>query len=169
MAEQCGDIIVSWCSCTAGYVTTCNHVIAVLYKVEYAISNNFNQPSCTEVSCEWNSGTHKEVKPMRVANMDIRTDSTSSKSTGDRQQASAFKGQFDPRRSCEREISSGDISTFLKGLGTVAPTAVIFTGFAHQLGSQQPSSLPPTIQETADMFAAQFSHREQEAVKELCE
>ena len=29
--------ITAWFSCTAGYGKTCNHVIAVLYKVEYAI------------------------------------------------------------------------------------------------------------------------------------
>lgn len=31
-----GNILASWCQCIAGHAQTCNHVIAVLYKMEYA-------------------------------------------------------------------------------------------------------------------------------------
>ena len=42
-----GMIITPWCSCMAGASGCCNHVIAVLYKVEYANANNFCSSACT--------------------------------------------------------------------------------------------------------------------------
>ena len=41
------EIVVSWCSCIAGLAQTWNHVIAVLYKVEYATNMGYNDPACT--------------------------------------------------------------------------------------------------------------------------
>ena len=41
MANPDDMIITAWCSCMAGASRCCNHVIAMLYKVEYANANNF--------------------------------------------------------------------------------------------------------------------------------
>ncbi|KAJ8035159.1 hypothetical protein HOLleu_22293 [Holothuria leucospilota] len=47
--------------------------------------------------------------------------------------------------------------------------AALFTGLAYQLGMQKsPSGTLPTVQETADMVAAQFPC-ESDAIRELCE
>ena len=34
--ENGSNILSAWCSCMAGSFETCNHVIAILYKIEYA-------------------------------------------------------------------------------------------------------------------------------------
>jgi hypothetical protein len=41
------EIVVSWYSCIAGLAQACNHVIAVLYKVEYGTNMGYNDPACT--------------------------------------------------------------------------------------------------------------------------
>ena len=108
---------------------------------------------------------------MRVVDMDIRTDSSSSKATVEKshEYSSDIKNQFDPRRSGERHTSADDIGTFLEGLCSVAPTAVIFTGLAYQLGMQKsPPGTLLTVQETADIVSSQFPG-DNDAVRELCE
>jgi hypothetical protein len=49
------EIVVSWCSCIAGLAQTCNHGIAVLYKVEYATHMGYSDPVCTSIPCGWNT------------------------------------------------------------------------------------------------------------------
>jgi len=56
------EIVVSWCSCIAGLAQTCNHVIAVLYKVEYATHMGYNDPACTSIPCGWNTSTTKNAQ-----------------------------------------------------------------------------------------------------------
>ncbi|GFS22042.1 YqaJ viral recombinase domain [Elysia marginata] len=65
LLNNTGEVLTSVSSCTAGLCHTCNHMIAVLYKVEYAIGNNVHSKSCTETSCQWNKGTRKEIKPKK--------------------------------------------------------------------------------------------------------
>ena len=72
-----GDIICGWCNCIAGMAQTCNHIIAVLYKLEYASTNGYNSPACTSLPCNWNSSTRKDVQPSRLSAMNIRQDNRS--------------------------------------------------------------------------------------------
>ena len=37
--KSCSEICVAWCSCTAGHSQSCNHVMALLYKVEHAVTH----------------------------------------------------------------------------------------------------------------------------------
>ena len=55
--------ITSWCTCIAGTGEVCNHVIAILYKVNYAYHKNFISPACTSITQGWNRGTRREVTP----------------------------------------------------------------------------------------------------------
>ena len=49
VANPDGMIITAWCFCMTGASRCCNHVIDVLYKVEYANVNNFYSPACTSI------------------------------------------------------------------------------------------------------------------------
>ena len=55
-----GDVLSAWCSCTAGFSQSCNHVMALLYKVEHAVSMGFTSPSCTSVPCRWNGAQENQ-------------------------------------------------------------------------------------------------------------
>jgi hypothetical protein len=71
------EIVVSLCRCIAGLAQTCNHVIAVLCKVEYAINMGYNDPVCTYIPCGWNTSTTKNVQPCRLSNLNLRKDNRS--------------------------------------------------------------------------------------------
>ena len=54
VANPDGMIIPAWCFCMTRASRYCNHVIALLYKVEYANANNFCSPACTSIPYGWN-------------------------------------------------------------------------------------------------------------------
>jgi hypothetical protein len=70
-------IVVSWSSCIEGLAQTCNHVIAVLYKVEYGTNMGYNDPACTSIPCGWNTSTTKKVQLCRLSNLNLRKDNCS--------------------------------------------------------------------------------------------
>ena len=51
---------------TAGASECFNHVIAALYKIEYASTHGFTNPACTSIPCARNTSTKREVKPKRI-------------------------------------------------------------------------------------------------------
>ena len=53
--NEASDIVISFCTCTAGFSSFCNHVVAALYKIEYANEKGLTNPTCTEQLCSWNS------------------------------------------------------------------------------------------------------------------
>ena len=60
------EIITSWWSCKAGTRQSCNHVIAVLYKIDYALQKGLLDLSCTSTSCSWNKSTKCDIEPKKV-------------------------------------------------------------------------------------------------------
>ena len=65
-----GEIITAFCRCTAGVCHCCNHVVAVLYKIEYANKEGLTEQTCTEKICVWNSSS-KQIAPMKIKVMHI--------------------------------------------------------------------------------------------------
>ena len=57
-----GMIISAWCSCEVEASRCCNHVIAVLYKVESANAINFCSHACTSIPCGWNKSMKKIIE-----------------------------------------------------------------------------------------------------------
>ena len=49
--NEASDIVISFCTCTAGFSSCCNHVVAALYKIEYANEKGLTNPTCTEQLC----------------------------------------------------------------------------------------------------------------------
>ena len=48
------EIFTCHCDCMAGCSASCNHVIATLYKIEYANRQGWVDPTCTSIHCLWN-------------------------------------------------------------------------------------------------------------------
>ena len=71
-AKQNGKVVTAWCSCMAGASRCCNHVIAALYKVEYATLNNYCSPSCTSIPCGWNKSTKTIIEPKKICDIVVR-------------------------------------------------------------------------------------------------
>eukprot|EP00795_Rhopilema_esculentum_P003892 gene3892-15201_t len=71
VCKPTGDILCGYCSCTAGYSKCCKHLIAVLYKVEYANQHGLTNSSYTDVACYWNLSTKKDIGPTKIKDMNL--------------------------------------------------------------------------------------------------
>ena len=64
-----GRIQNAYCTCTAGLLGCCNHVIGMLFRLEAAVKNGTTNPSCTSLLAQWNvptgSKTNLVHKPVR--------------------------------------------------------------------------------------------------------
>ena len=77
-------IVTSWCTCRAGTAEVCNHVIALIYKVNFTYKKVYISPARTSVPQGWNIGTKKDVQPDQIKNLVIRKDKkTQEESTRD--------------------------------------------------------------------------------------
>ena len=52
-----GQIHAAYCTCTAGLLGCCNHVTAMLFRVEAAVRSGTTKPSSTSVLAKWNVPT----------------------------------------------------------------------------------------------------------------
>ena len=65
--DENGSIVSSaGCSCMAGYFETCNHIIAIMYKIEYAHTKGWCNLVFTEALGRWN---RKEVEAKRITDL----------------------------------------------------------------------------------------------------
>ena len=71
VANPDGMIIPAWCFCMTRASRCCNHVIALLYKVEYANANNFCSPACTAIPYGWNKSTIKIIEPKMIGEIAV--------------------------------------------------------------------------------------------------
>ena len=89
----------------------CNHVIALLYKVEYANANNFCSPACTSIPYGWNKSTTKIIQPKIISEIAVRKKTRSSmrdkpKDTKPREEKGMQElNLFDPRTNIHRNIT----------------------------------------------------------------
>ena len=82
-----GIIHSAYCTCIAGLSGTCNHVTALLFRVDAAVTTGLTNPSKTSKLCQWNvpSGTKINLKPMLAAEMSFTKQHFSNVSEKDRQ------------------------------------------------------------------------------------
>ena len=114
-----------WCTCIAGTSATCNHMIAVLHKVDYAVQNGYNNPACTSIPCGWNQSTRKDVEPSKIIDLNLRRDKASKAQADSEGLINEAWLNFDPRKECQRDISEQRKKSFLEGLKNKAPDAQI--------------------------------------------
>lgn len=97
VVKETGEICSGYCTCYAGYVAqtdlcvilpffaknvynnqlhihfrmseVCNHVTAILFKIESAFRLDISQPTCTTTQCSWNVSKGKRPMYMRLAAM----------------------------------------------------------------------------------------------------
>ena len=100
-----GSLVCGWCTWIAGTSATCNHMISVLYKVDYAVQNGYNNPACTSIPCGWNQSTHKDVEPSKIIDLNLRRDKASKAQAGSEGLINKARLNFDPRKEGQRDIS----------------------------------------------------------------
>ena len=127
VANPDGMIITTWCFCMTGASRCCNHVIAVLYKVEYANANNFCSPALISMPCDWNKSTKKIIEPKRISEIVVRKKMRSG--MGDKPKDTILreeKNLFDPRTNIHRNVTGKRLWEFFYSLSLSSPSAVLF-------------------------------------------
>ena len=147
------DICTAWCSCIAGTGECCNHVLATLYKLEYAVSNLFTDPACTSMPCGWNKGTRKSVAAARILDLRIRKDKRTSETKKDNIISNDLIN-FDPRREPHRLVRDEEKEQFLETFATIRKSAVIFKSLESRVGNDSTSTREfRSLVSEADMYA----------------
>ena len=120
-----GSLVCGWCTCIAGTSATCNHIIAVLYNVDYAVRDGYNNLACASIPCGWNQSTRKDVEPSKIIDLNLRRDKASKAQADSEGLINEAWLNFDPRKECQRDISEQRKKSFLEGLKNKAPDAQI--------------------------------------------
>ena len=65
------QILTCLSSCISGTCQSCNHVIVVIYKTDYAYQKGYLDKACIDIPCNWNQGTKKDVQPEMVCDIKL--------------------------------------------------------------------------------------------------
>ena len=142
-------ILTSWCSCIAGTSEVCNHVIALLYKVNYAFKKDYISPACTSIPQGWNRGTKKEVAPSQIRNLKFFKHKKTRKDTNrDPAIEQELREHFDPRKACDRVLTNERVSDLLRKIKECQPSSCVLNSIEHA----KDDGLPRPLKEKALAF-----------------
>ena len=159
-------IVTSWCTCIAGTGEVCNHVIALLYKVNYAYNKQYISPACTSIPQGWNKGTKKEVTPSKLENLSFRKDKKTRKECGRNPGIDqTMRKQFDPRKPEDKVITNEQVSSLLNNIKDVLPSACVLYSVEHAKDDGLP--LPLTKKASDFMSSADVEGKPLEEVAPL--
>ena len=124
------EILKSWCSCMAGTSQSCNHVIAVLYKIDHALQKGLLNPSCTSTSCSWNKSTKHDIEPKKIKDIVIPKKIRSRSSveelgTYKEKERSEELQKFSPVLQSFRKLKDEEVSKFYNKLHDVSPQSAV--------------------------------------------
>lgn len=137
-------VVSAYCPCTAGFSNCCNHVIAVLYKVQFGNERGYTSPTCTEVPCTFNDKRKKQIKPMKVKYMDLVKHNVLKQTPG-HPLLSTEKENYDPRSPKLQPTQT--TKSFFNKLENVLPNAVVLL----TVPPPENSDCPPPIPEIAEV------------------
>ena len=60
--EVGGEIISAYCTCTAGFLGSCNHVVGLLFRIEDAVLIGVTHRTCTSNLASWNIPSKKKKR-----------------------------------------------------------------------------------------------------------
>ena len=156
MKEVC-EILTTWCTCVAGTSLCCNHIIAILYKLNYAYKKGYSNPICTSIPEGWNKGTRREIKPMPVTELFIRNDSCAKSEKKTRSPLnSKAKQMFDPRHPTHRQLTDDCVSELYRGIKRCLPNASVL----YSVDESMSPAIPLSLGEAASSFMSQPGYSE---------
>ena len=83
-----GEILSAYCSCTAGFYGSCNHVAGLLFRVEAAVLTGLSNPTCASVSAAWKiPSTKKQIMPDEISKFTFTNKTYLKKATQESEEA----------------------------------------------------------------------------------
>lgn len=82
VGKETGTVACAYCNCAAGLSQTCNHVAAILFRVEAAVRAGWTNPTCTSQKAKWIIPAPKtvvEVTPISEIEIEVHKYGESSK------------------------------------------------------------------------------------------
>ena len=113
----------------AGTSQSCNHAVAVMYKIEYAMKKGYLDPACTSVPCAWNQSTKKEIEPKMIKDMNIRKKLRSKEKDDETNREETRRKdlqKFNPVLPAYQKIADESVSQLYHNLKQVSPESVVF-------------------------------------------
>ncbi|CAC5423746.1 unnamed protein product [Mytilus coruscus] len=130
-----GEIQTAYCTCFAGLGETCNHMAAILFKVDYAWQWGANNKSCTSKPCVWKSPSTKKfvVQPTKLSELKIMKPHYSKGGQG--QPINPIKRQlFQPTQG-----SKSSLGKLSDALLPACQNAAVFQYIHHKYTNYEPS------------------------------
>ena len=91
---------MSHCTCMADMSETCNHVAALLFRMN-VLMNEYNKPSCTDRSCTWNKLPNRsEVVRRKIKDIEFSRDNFDKKKKKKKKLISTPKKTYNPLEYC---------------------------------------------------------------------
>ena len=126
--KNTGDVVAPFCSCTAGFCQCCKHIVAALYKINFANENGLTNPACTDELCKRNTSA-KKIKPMKIKDMDIREHNRENEEKKKKKEHAPRtyneKRSYDPRPQPDRQVSDSWKVAFLGRVREILPKSII--------------------------------------------
>ena len=109
---------------------SCNHVIAVLYKIDYALQKDLLNQSRTSTSCSWNKSTERDIEPKKIKDTVIRKKTRSKSNTEEldtykEKERSEELQKFNLVLQAFRKLKDDEVSKFYNKLHDVSPQSAV--------------------------------------------
>ena len=108
----------------AGMSETCNHVAALFFRVEAAVTSALTNPSCTAKSCEW-LPNRKDVKPIKLKDINLKRDDFG-KQKKSRRLVPSPKKNYNPI-STTKKLKKLTLTDIAKAFEDICPDSIIHT------------------------------------------
>lgn len=117
-------IMSAHCTCMAGMSETCNHIAALLFRVDAAVTCGLTNPSCTAKACEW-LPNRKEVRPQKMIDLVLNRDEMKKSKKQKRPLVATPKRNYNPLATCK--IKPLELQNIVTALKDTLPCSVLFT------------------------------------------
>ena len=113
--KSSGKVLRGHCTCMAGFSQTCNHVAAILFRIEAAVRMGLTNPFCTSKPCEW-LPSNAVVKPTKIKVLKLSRGEFGRKGRNISELNNSPKKDYQPSTDMLCSISFGEILTGMKAV-----------------------------------------------------
>ena len=124
LSKKEGKVLRTHCTCMAGMGSTCNHIVAALFRVEAAMRLGLINPACTTKPCEW-LPNRKDVKPVKVKDLNLNREDFNKRGKTSKKLLPTPKKKYNPL--LHSHIKPLSFHDFAEALDDIIPDSVLYT------------------------------------------